>query len=263
MPLVYKDSDSLGEKSYEVVQGSYTQFQTMRQTIELFTHATWGRMVFIDNELQSTTKDEAIYHAALVKDCSTKGTVCILGGGEGATARDVLKRSSGDVVMVDWDLEFVTYMCKEETAWAQGAFSSPRLIVCIDDVFSWVHGHAKDSQEKFTTVLIDLCDPPMFEEGSMEEDEEWCRWVQFFQGVKGGLVAHEEMEEGVACVTMNVGRILPWDDQAFLCFTRRMRVVFPPSEYRIERSTAFVPSFGADWGFLSVFPRGPATKGDL
>lgn len=253
MPLVYKDSDPLGEKTYEVVQGSYTQFQTTRQNIELFTHATWGRMVFIDNELQSTTRDEAIYHTALVKHCSTKGTVCILGGGEGATARDVLKGASGSVVMVDWDLEFVTYMCKKEPSWSQGAFLDPRLTVCIDDVFSWVESH-KDLEEKFTTVLIDLCDPPIFEEGSMEEDGEWCRWNQLFQGVKGCLVERDAME-GAACVTMNVGRILPWDDRPFSFFTRCMESVFPSSSYRIERSTAFVPSFGADWGFLSVFPK--------
>jgi len=280
MPLVYKDFDPLGEKSYPIVQGTYKQFQTTRQTIELFTHSVWGRMVFIDNELQSTSRDEAIYHAALVKHCSTKGPVCILGGGEGATARDVLKRSSGHVVMVDWDHAFVKYMCNEEPSWAQGAFSNPRLTLCIDDVFSWIHAYAANcynpyegelrtndlqwdpsnktqtdiSKDKFTTVLIDLCDPPMFDEGSIDENDEWCRWNQLFQGVKGCLVRRAEMEDDVACLTMNVGRILPWDDRPFSFFTRCLESVFPSSTYRIERSTAFVPSFGADWGFLSVFP---------
>ena len=60
----------------------------------------YGRMLFTDGELQSTEGDEAIYHEHLVHPAvmmyrSLYGDkplrVCVLGAGEGATCRELLK----------------------------------------------------------------------------------------------------------------------------------------------------------------------------
>ena len=69
--------------------------------------------------------------------------MAILGGGEGATLREVLRFPSVEkCVMVDIDDELVE-LCKEHLPeWSAGAFDDPRAEVVIDDA----RGHLARSQ---------------------------------------------------------------------------------------------------------------------
>merc|ERR1719319_1425848 len=65
-------------------------------------------MLIIDRRTQSSQKDEFVYHESLVHPAmlahQNPKTVFIGGGGEGATAREVLKHKSVErLVMVDID----------------------------------------------------------------------------------------------------------------------------------------------------------------
>ena len=82
-------------------------------------------------------------------------TVLIMGGGEGATAREVLAHKSvTKVVMVDIDEEFVQ-LCKTHIkSWGETAFADPRLEVLYMDINEYL----ASCSEKFDIVIGDLID---------------------------------------------------------------------------------------------------------
>ncbi|MFU1924427.1 hypothetical protein ACM6PT_45715, partial [Klebsiella pneumoniae] len=76
--------------------------------------------------------------------------VLIIGGGEGATLREVLSHASvRRAVMVDLDRELVE-LCREHLfQWHQGAFDDPRLNLVIDDGMRFV----ATTQERFDVII--------------------------------------------------------------------------------------------------------------
>ena len=98
----------------------------------------FGVCTAIDGDLQSTEIDCPTYHEALVHPAMllhpSPRKVLILGGGEGATAREVLRHETVDsVVMVDIDERFVDLCRREMPQFSAGAFDDPRLTVRYDD----------------------------------------------------------------------------------------------------------------------------------
>jgi len=86
------------------------------QSVEIIETAGFGRALVLDGRIQSTEADEFIYHESLVQAAMmthpAPAQVLIAGGGEGATARDVLRHSSVEkVVMVD--IEIGRASCRE------------------------------------------------------------------------------------------------------------------------------------------------------
>jgi len=129
------------------------------QKIDILDSHEYGRMLFLDNMAQSTERDEFIYHEMMVHPClfthQPVRTVCIIGGAEGATLREVLKHDPQRVVMVDIDEELVQ-ICREHLPeWSQGAFEDPRVeLKCMDG-----RKYLEDTHEVFDAVLVDLSDP--------------------------------------------------------------------------------------------------------
>ena len=105
------DKDQGVERTYLYYKSSSTHVYTEKQDVDLLESPSWGKMLFLDGVLQSTTKDEVIYHNALVhplmSSLKSRKSILILGGGEGATAREVLRWPVESVTMVDYDQELV------------------------------------------------------------------------------------------------------------------------------------------------------------
>ena len=86
---------------------------TKRDThVEMVERPNWGVACYMNNAIQSCELDEAIYHEALVHPAMAcvyqPKRVMIIGGGEGATAREVLKWPTVEQVdMYEWDQEVV------------------------------------------------------------------------------------------------------------------------------------------------------------
>ena len=75
------------------------------------------KILFLDGVEQSSLHGEAAYHEALVHPAmlthNNPKRVAIIGGGEGATLREVLKHKSVEhVVMIDIDKELIN-LCRE------------------------------------------------------------------------------------------------------------------------------------------------------
>jgi len=117
-------------------------------------------MLFLDGIAQSAEHDEFIYHESLVHPAMllhpNPRSVCIVGGAEGATIREVAKyQNVSRIVMVDIDEELVN-VCKQHLqSWSNGAYEDPRLQLHIGDGRKFL----EQAEETFDVILVDLNDP--------------------------------------------------------------------------------------------------------
>ncbi len=208
--------------------------QTAFQGVAILDTQEYGKMLVIDGRTQSAEEDEYIYHEALVHPAMLTHPdprrVLILGGGEGATLREVLRyRSVERVVMVDIDQELVELCQKWLPEWHQGAFQDPRVELVFADGKDYVEHAPTD----FDVVIIDICD-------ALEEGPALALYTEsFYRDVQrrltsGGLLVVQAME------------LSGLDYADHLKVRDTLLRVFP-----VVRSYAtFIPSFWADWGFL-------------
>jgi len=129
------------------------------QQIEIYQNASFGRMLVLDGLIQTTERDEFIYHEMLVHvpllSLETPRSVLIIGGGDGGTLRRVLEHPVERAVMVEIDRR-VTDLCKEwMPSIAGSAFEDPRAEVMFGDGIVFV----KETGETFDAIFIDSSDP--------------------------------------------------------------------------------------------------------
>lgn len=139
------------------------QGRSKYQEIEVLELDYLGKVLVLDGKIQSSQLDEHVYHEALVHPAmvlhGAPRRVLILGGGEGATAREVLRfKTVEEVVMVDIDEEVVRISREMLPEWHRGAFEDPRLKLVIMDGLKYVE-EAVERGEKFDVVIADLADP--------------------------------------------------------------------------------------------------------
>ena len=131
------------------------------QVIDLLRNDRFGLMLFIDGEGQSAENDEQIYHKSLVHRAmhvaASRRRVLILGGGEGATLREVLCYAGVDhVTMVDFDAELMELAQTYMPSWHKGSFADPRLNLVVEDVRQWVW--QPGTPAPYDVILLDLPD---------------------------------------------------------------------------------------------------------
>jgi spermidine synthase len=130
------------------------------QQIDVVDTEEFGRALVLDGLIQSTEVDEFYYHESLVHPAmvlhENPRRVLILGGGEGATLREVLKHKPVEkAVMVDIDGDVVNIAREHLRSWHEGAFDDPRAQVVIEDGKKFV----EEIEDKFDVVIMDLTDP--------------------------------------------------------------------------------------------------------
>ncbi|HEV2056252.1 MAG TPA: spermidine synthase [Methylomirabilota bacterium] len=220
--------------------------RTAFQEVAILDTQEYGKMLVIDGRTQSAEEDEYIYHEALVHPAMlthpAPRQVLIIGGGEGASLREVLRyRTVERVVMVDIDRELVELCQKWLPEWHQGAFQDPR----VELVFADGKDYIEHTSTTFDVVIVDICD-------ALEEGPALALYTEsFYRGVQrrlaaGGLLVVQAMELSG----------LDYVDHVQVRDT--LSLVF-----QVVRSyVTFIPSFWADWGFLiasnSLDPAGVA-----
>ena len=148
-------ADAVVRDIEEVLAQGKTRFQSYL----FFKSSVSGVCIALDGDIQSTEIDESIYHEALVHPAlllhPEPRKVLIMGGGEGATSREVLRHSDVEkVVMVDIDEEFVD-LCKQYIQdWSNSCFNDPRHHLKHEDILEYV----RQTCDKFDVVIGDLID---------------------------------------------------------------------------------------------------------
>ena len=126
--------------------------------------------LYINGNLQFSSRDEARYHEALVipamQAAAQHSRVLIWGGGDGLAAREVLKYPKvQQVTLVDLDPAMTrTFQTAAQlVALNQNALNHPKLRVINDDAAQWLQHTA----EQFDVMIIDLPDPSNFSLGKL------------------------------------------------------------------------------------------------
>jgi spermidine synthase len=232
-----KDREQGVERNYIYYNTESAQTHTSKQEVDIISSPYWKKMLFLDGTLQSTIMDEVIYHNALVHPLmdvlQNKEKILILGGGEGATAREVLRWTSvKGVVMVDYDKEFVDFIKIHGSEWSMGAFHDPRLSIQYQD--AWLY---MKLGIQYNGIIIDLTDPDLKTE----------HWSELLMNVidsvklnKGGFV-------------MNAGHYQPWNTMKIRKLVQIVKnICIANSDFKYYIYTVFVPSFNGEWTFIVV-----------
>jgi spermidine synthase len=233
--LYFLDVDRNGDAHLYGVEEVLSSRSTHHQRMMIVRSSLFGKALILDGKWQSATADEFIYHEALVHPALLSHPeprrVLILGGGEGATLREVLRhRSVAEAVMVDIDREVVEECRRVAGEFAGDAFANPRSRVVYGDGLRFV----EDSEPGSWDVIIsDLSDPL---EGGPSQS---LFTREFFSTVEARLAPGGRF-------VLQAGSTSMPDVEVFAAVVHTLASVFPhTSPYQ-----AYVPSFAMPWGFV-------------
>jgi spermidine synthase len=208
---------------------------TKFQHVEIMETASYGKALILDGRIQSSQADEFVYHEALVHpgllaSPAAPASALVIGGGEGATVREILRHPSiRRVVMVDIDAEVVELCRRHLPEMHQGAFDDPRTEFRAEDA----RGYLERTRERFDLIVVDLVEP-------LEEGPACLLFTREFYA----LVC-DRLTPGGA-MTMQAGMTKVGEIGFFTAINRTLREVFPV----VAGYQTFVSCFGAPWGFI-------------
>jgi len=143
--------------------------QTEYQLVEVYETDTWGNLMTIDGMVMLSEKDEFVYHemishTAMFTHPNPK-RVLIIGGGDGGTAREVMKHASVEEVdMVEIDKAVVD--ASKLHFPGVGDFENPKLRVLYEDGIAFI----KNVTDPYDVIIIDGSDPVGPAEGLFEKE---------------------------------------------------------------------------------------------
>ncbi|QES87234.1 polyamine aminopropyltransferase [Rhizosphaericola mali] len=198
----------------------------------VLTHNKAEYRLYLNNNLQFSSKDEYRYHEALVHPAMSMAPranhILIMGGGDGLAAREILKYPEvKDITLVDLDKNMTTFFSENEvmTQFNKGSLTNSKLKVVNQDAFLWVKNH-KDS---FDVAIIDFPDPSNYSLGKLFS-------TSFYENLKNVLSPN-------AVITIQTTSPF-FAPNSFWCVYNTLATVFPS----VKAYHTYVPSFG-EWGF--------------
>lgn len=136
------------------------EVKTDHQHVIIFHNAAFGRVLVLDGVVQTTEKDEFIYHEMMthvpILAHGDVKRVLIVGGGDGGMLREVTRhRRIERITQVEIDRQVID-MCRTYLPnHSQGAFDDPRVEIVIDDGRHFV----KTTSDRFDVIISDSTDP--------------------------------------------------------------------------------------------------------
>lgn len=189
--------------------------------------------LYLNNNLQFSSRDEYRYHEALVHtplSCVKEPRrVLILGGGDGLAAREILRyKSVEQVLLVDLDPE-MTSLFRDHRYLSRlndHSLSDPRLKVLNADAFVWV---AENQEAAFDAIVVDFPDPSNYAVGKLYTKTFYQRLHPML--APGGALS-------VQCTSPLFARRSYW------CIVETIKA----AGWQVRPYHLYVPSFG-EWGF--------------
>lgn len=217
--------------------------KTKYQDLCIYDTEQLGRIMVLDDVIQTTEIDEHIYHESLVHVplfCHPNPeTVLIIGGGDGGSLREALRHPSvKQATLVDIDGDVVQASKDYLPQWNTG-FSDPRARVIIGDGLA----HVEKARQEYDAVIIDSTDP--IGPGTCLFTEE------FYTNVKRAL------EPGGVVAAQTENPIIMKD--LVRDILRKFRRVFPIAELY----TAPMPTYPGGWWSFTCASLGPDPRKPL
>jgi spermidine synthase len=188
------------------------------QDIALLDTGQFGRMLVLDGAIQTTVKDEFVYHEMIshipLFTHPNPKRVAVIGGGDGGTIREILKHKSVEkATLVEIDKRVVE-VAKKYLPEISVALDDSRAEVRFEDGIEFVKNH----RDEFDVIMVDSTDPVGPAVGLFVKE--------FYQSIHGALkedgifVAQTESPfyngELIASVYRDVSSVFPIA-KVFLC----------------------------------------------
>lgn len=198
----------------------------------VLTHNKSEYRLYLNNNLQFSSKDEYRYHEALVHPAMSMAAsvkdVLILGGGDGLAAREILKYPEvKSITLVDLDANMTKLFSDNSVMrnFNDNSLHSSKIKVVNQDAFLWL----RSQQQKYDVVIIDFPDPSNYSLGKLFS-------LSFYETLQ-----HVLYPETVVTVQTTSPYFAP---KSFWCVNKTMQAVFK----NVDSYHVYVPSFG-EWGF--------------
>jgi spermidine synthase len=229
--LSFAEASSFQDK---VIYSKTTKYQRI-----ILTKSTDDFRLFLNGNLQFSSKDEYRYHEALVHfgmaSLSQPKRVLVLGGGDGLAVREILKYPSvEEVVLVDLDSEMTHLFSRHEALVKLNASSltSTKVKIVNDDAFLWL----RSNTQKFDFIAVDFPDPSNYSVGKLYTNS-------FYRLLKNALST-----DGIGVIQSTSPYVAK---KSFWCVNNTLQSVgFKTVPYHV-----YVPAFG-DWGYILVSQTG-------
>jgi spermidine synthase len=144
-----------GIRMDRLIYHGHTEFQSAL----IFDNDLLGRVLVLDGVVQTTARDEFIYHEMLAHvplyALENPREVLIIGGGDGGCLEEVLKHPVDRVTMIELDRGVVD-LAREHLGMICGAaFDDPRTELRIEDGAKFL----AETKRCFDVIIIDSTDP--------------------------------------------------------------------------------------------------------
>jgi spermidine synthase len=231
----YVEESAPTEAHHHAIETVYFSGRSEFQQVAVISTPVFGKMLILDGDTQSSQGDEKIYHESLVHPAmagtADRREVLILGGGEGATLREVLRHPGVKrATMVDIDGLVVDLSKKYLPEWANGAFDEPRANVVIGDALAYMREH----DEKFGVIISDLTEPLEDSPSNILFNEDVFR-----------LIKSRLADGGVYVLQASTAAFHNYSLHCKMSRTLRRHYKHVSSFF------AYVPAFDTDWAFLA------------
>jgi spermidine synthase len=208
--------------------------RTKFQQLDIIENESFGRMMFLDKDLQIAESDVPTYDIAMVKPVLDRENVfkkiAILGGGDGGVLREVLKHNPRQAYVIEIDKEVIHAAKKYMPKICGKAFDNKKAIVMLEDANTFL-----DEAQGFDAIIYDLTMHPE----SITDMDRSVFLKQIFSKIKknlnkGGVVSMQCCSE-------------------FDLETRKLlKNLLPKYFKKIKYQPIFIPSFCEHWIFASA-----------
>lgn len=231
----YVEEFALTERHLHAVEELLAAGRSAFQQYAILRTPIFGKLLVLDGDTQSSQGDERIYHETLVHPAMAAverpRQVLILGGGEGATLREVLRHPGIErCTMVDIDGEVVE-LCKHHLPeWGDGAWDDPRARVVIGDARAFLN----EDGDRYDVVISDLTEP-------LPDSPSWPLFNDaVFRGVKARLSTG-----GVYVLQASTAAFHNLELHVKMARTLRGHFTY------VRSFLTHVPAFDTTWAFLA------------
>ncbi|MFH1459717.1 MAG: polyamine aminopropyltransferase [Candidatus Omnitrophota bacterium] len=130
------------------------------QDLRIYETKRYGRMLLLDGIVQTTQKDEFIYHEMLTHPFALSHPnpkkALVIGAGDGGVLRELLKHKEiKKITLVEIDKAVIDFSKKYFYSICRKSFQDKRVEIIIDDGAK----HVAQTNEKYDIVIVDSTDP--------------------------------------------------------------------------------------------------------
>lgn len=165
MEMWLKEMQIEGAAMTYKVKETLVRKKTQYQDLAIVDTDAFGRMLVLDGIVQTTIKDEFVYHEMITHiplfTHPNPKKVLVVGGGDGGAIREILKHKSVEKAIlceIDGD---VIEECKKYLPEISCALDDPRCEIFVGDGIQYV----KEHKNEFDVIIVDSTDPFSIAEG--------------------------------------------------------------------------------------------------